>query len=552
MATPQHRFGPGDLVADRYEVVRFLAQGGMADVYEARDRTLGVPLALKVIRPHLAWDERTLRALRREVRLARRVTHRGVCRLFDIGFHQGRGGAQPFLTMELVPGETLAARLRRVGRLSPAQALPIVRQVVDALDAAHAAGIAHRDFKPGNVILAGDRVVVTDFGLARHAESQGDTTRSGLRAGTPAYMAPEQVEGRSPTTATDIYALGVVLHELVTGSKPFPPGAPLEQRLQADPPSPRLLRADLDPAWERVILRCLSRDPHERFGRVAEVAQALDPAVPRGRRRALGLLAVAALALLALPVSRPAERRRAVALLPLRSLSGEPAPAWEQVALAELLPLTLPEGSGLRMAGPGDPADLVLSGSRGEAGGRERLDLRLLDGSGAAVGAWAVEAALGDAASLAAGIAQRLAGRPAAAAVELPPAAARRWAQGLLALRAGLPASAADELSAAAELAPHHPLVHLGLAEACARLGLHTRTAAAARRATEQAVGLSSEPRLLVEARAHELAGLWPRALAAYRELARDHPDDPAHARRLAEALAAAQAGSGPPRTLSR
>src|SRR6266568_4098545 len=223
-AGPRGRAAPltykaGDRVAERYRIVRALGEGGMGEVYEAEDLLLKERLALKTLRGPVADDEATVARFKREIQLARKVTHPNVCRLFDVGIDRRAGGEVAFLTMELLDGETLAARLKRAGPMSTAEALPIVEQVAAALAAAHEAGIIHRDLKCANVILVGSRAVVTDFGLARVvAEGADQVTGDGGIVGSPAYMAPEQVEGgRRLTAAVDIYAFGVVLFEMVTG-----------------------------------------------------------------------------------------------------------------------------------------------------------------------------------------------------------------------------------------------------------------------------------------------------------------------------------------------
>jgi serine/threonine protein kinase len=280
----------GEVVAGRYRVIQLLARGGMGEVYEAEDQELRDPIALKIIRPEIANDERTIRRFRREVQLARRVTHPNVCRCYDVGHHRTDGKPQvTFITMELLKGQTLTERLTQ-GRLAPAEALPLVRQMAAALDAAHRAGIVHRDFKSDNVVLvpSGDpaqpvRVVVTDFGVARAlvgpARRSSSLTAAGMKVGTPAYMAPEQVEGGEPTPRTDLYALGVVLYEMVTGKLPFRGETRAQtamKRLSEPPEPPRVHCPDLDPVWERVILRCLERDTAARFASAPDVVRALD------------------------------------------------------------------------------------------------------------------------------------------------------------------------------------------------------------------------------------------------------------------------------------
>ncbi|HEX2642751.1 MAG TPA: serine/threonine-protein kinase, partial [Thermoanaerobaculia bacterium] len=300
LAPPRRRFGeaafvPGEVIAGRYEVVRFIARGGMGEVYEVEDRELRERVALKTVRSEVARDTIAIERFKREIQLARKVTHPNVCRIFDVAHHRfegpaggwtgGEGESLIFLTMELLPGETLADRIRRDGKMAPEAALPIVRQVAEALHAAHQAGVVHRDLKPGNVLLiegrggpaaAGTpRAVVTDFGLARlegGAESGGGmpalTMTSAGVIGTPAYLAPEQVDGTEITAAVDIYSLGIVLYEMLTGTVPFVGETALMtavKRLREAPPSPRVHTPGLDPRWEAVILRCLERAPAARF-----------------------------------------------------------------------------------------------------------------------------------------------------------------------------------------------------------------------------------------------------------------------------------------------
>ena len=290
-------FEPGDVIAERYRVVRFIAAGGMGEVYEVEDEHLGGRVALKSLRPSLGRDLEAQNRFKREIHLARRVTHANVCRLYDAGIHTLAGGGppRPYLTMELLRGETLDEHLSGHGTLEPEDVTPLLRQMTAALDAAHDAGIVHRDFKSSNVILvpAGDggyRAVVTDFGLARAVVQEGvtlfETLGPGQVQGTAAYMAPEQVESGETGPRTDVYALGVVLFQLVTGSVPFPGRSVLSavvKRLREDPPSPVTLRPDLGERYEAVILRCLERDPDDRFASAGSVLEAWEGRVEVGR-----------------------------------------------------------------------------------------------------------------------------------------------------------------------------------------------------------------------------------------------------------------------------
>jgi tetratricopeptide (TPR) repeat protein/tRNA A-37 threonylcarbamoyl transferase component Bud32 len=286
----------GTVIANRYEIVRLIDHGGMGAVYEANDRSLHQRIALKTIRSERAFEPRAIDRFKREALLARRVTHRNVCRVFDVGHHE----REMFLTMELLDGETLSARIRRDGKLTPAQALPIVEQMVAALDAAHAAGVVHRDFKCSNVMLVEDRVVVTDFGLAHDVMASGHESSTDGFIGSPAYVAPEQVNGRRVSSAADIYSLGVVMFEMVTGKLPWVGATPMAtavMRLHESAPEPRTHVPDLPAAWEQTILCCLEREPDARFATAGEVLASLESGriAKRGRRRTRSLAAVAAL-----------------------------------------------------------------------------------------------------------------------------------------------------------------------------------------------------------------------------------------------------------------
>ncbi|HET9251375.1 MAG TPA: tetratricopeptide repeat protein [Candidatus Eisenbacteria bacterium] len=267
------RFTPGDLVADRYEIRGLIGRGGMGEVYEAWDTGLSIDVALKVLRV-AAETESSYRRLRTEGLLARSVWHPNVCRVFDLARHEDPRGSAWFLTMERLGGDTLAARLR-LGRMPPHVTRELAAQMASALDAAHAAGVVHRDFKPGNVMLVDrdgkERAVVTDFGIARFATNAEGSESDGTLWGTPAYIAPEQLRGEPGGHAADLYAFGVVLYEMVTGTLPF--GSTLEtarRKLDERPRPPRDIVPGLDEAWSQAILRCLEREPRHRFQSAAE------------------------------------------------------------------------------------------------------------------------------------------------------------------------------------------------------------------------------------------------------------------------------------------
>lgn len=271
---PPSEAGRGQLVAGRYELLGLLGEGGMGAVYKARDIKLDELVALKMLRRELIANSDVLERFRREVKLARRVTHRNVARAHDIGEHNG----QPFMTMEFVQGESLARLLSRSGRRPVRQVLEIAQGLCAALAAAHEVGVVHRDLKPDNVLIAeGGRIVVTDFGIARAIGPGIASITHGDIVGTPTYMAPEQAEGLINIDArADIYSLGVILFELFTGRVPFTGSSAFAvalARLSSSPPDPRTL--GVPDAAAALILRCMVRDPNGRFSSVTKVAEAL-------------------------------------------------------------------------------------------------------------------------------------------------------------------------------------------------------------------------------------------------------------------------------------
>src|SRR5580704_14898724 len=279
------RFTPGQMIVGRYRVVAIAGRGGMGEVYRAEDLTLGQLVAIKFLPESLSQDDATLARFHSEVRIARQVSHPNVCRVFDIGDADGT----PFLSMEYVDGEDLASVVRRIGRLSPDKAIEIARQICAGLAAAHERGVVHRDLKPANVMLDGaGKTRITDFGLAGIAASiQG----ADIRAGTPAYMAPEQLAGKEVTARSDIYSLGLILYEILTGKRAFEASTLpelIKLREQGTITNPSTLVRDLDPLIERVILRCLEIDPEKRPASALQVAAALPGGDPLAAALAAG------------------------------------------------------------------------------------------------------------------------------------------------------------------------------------------------------------------------------------------------------------------------
>jgi hypothetical protein len=279
------RFIPGTILASRYRIVGLLGRGGMGEVYRADDLKLAQAVALKFLPENLAGDRNMLARFHKEVRIARQISHPNVCRVFDIGEIEG----QHFLSMEYIDGEDLASLLRRIGRLPSGKAVEIAKQLCAGLAAAHDEGVLHRDLKPANIMIDGrGKTRITDFGLAGLAE---DFHGHEVRAGTPAYMAPEQLAGNEVTTKSDIYSLGLLLYEIFTGRKAFE-AATLEEliklRESSTPPSLSSYVKEVDPLVERIILRCLEREPRDRPATVAQISAALPGGDPLAAAIAAG------------------------------------------------------------------------------------------------------------------------------------------------------------------------------------------------------------------------------------------------------------------------
>ena len=284
-------FAPGQVISGRYRIARFLGRGGMGEVYEAEDVELHERIALKTLRPEIAGDTRNISRFKQEIQLSRKVAHPNVCRVFDLVRHPGDDSSSRItycLTMELLNGETLEARIQREGPMSTQEALPIVEQVSAGLDAAHQAGIVHRDFKPSNIMLVsgvtGPRAVVTDFGLARSSTPPDTSTVTETMTrhvlGTPGYIAPEVLAGATGTMRSDIYALGVAVHRVIAGALPTSPG---------------IGATGVDPKWQRAIQRALDPVPEKRFSSAGEFVEAIRGNAPIQRIPAKPVIVAAAL-----------------------------------------------------------------------------------------------------------------------------------------------------------------------------------------------------------------------------------------------------------------
>lgn len=481
----------GELIGGRYRITRYLGGGGMGNVYAAVDTELGEPLAIKVLRRDLT--DAAIDRFRTEVRLQRRITHKNVARIHDIGDHRG----EKLLTMELVDGESLAARLERLGPVPLGEMRKIAADVLAGLGAAHAAGVIHLDLKPANVLLSRDgRAVIADFGIAR---ASGDV---GVLAGTPAYMAPEQHALVADLDArADLYAFGVMMFELATGRRPYA-GTTLDEYealKHAPPPDPRELSPGVPPAMVAVIQRCLAHDRAARPESAEAVALAVERALRDAGAPGSGLIAV--------PVGADAQVIATVAVLPITAapadayladgLAEDVADALSRTATLRVLPATAVRGltaTGVA-AGAALGVDHIVEGSlrrvaapAPDAGDKLRLAVRLVsvrDG----FQVWAdrrdtVEAellAVGE--ELATGLAAALSSASAARPEEIDPRAVDIYLRARHHLREAWNFPVAEAivlLEEAAAAAPNAPTIVSTLATARVRHWMLTGSAEAA------------------------------------------------------------------------
>lgn len=291
---PADRLQPEQILHDRYRIVRLIGRGGMGEVYEAEDQTEGKLVAVKTVQAKFLGSDKVVARFAREIDLSNRISHPNVLRIYDVfdlppnpTDPERRQSPAPCMVMELLSGETLADRLADGRLVSEEEAEGLLRQVAHALVAAHEARVVHRDLKPDNIFLVPEedgstRVVLTDFGVARpsNASEQDDSfTATDVIVGTPTYMAPEQLELEEAIPASDIYTIGLVVYEMLTGKFPFEGDTAIQvvfKRVQQDPIPPSRFKPDIDEGWEELILSCLARNPDDRMGSAEAMLAFLD------------------------------------------------------------------------------------------------------------------------------------------------------------------------------------------------------------------------------------------------------------------------------------
>jgi len=265
----------GTTIANRYEIIEELGRGGMGNVYRVVDKKINEEMALKLLHPAVAAEEKTIERFKNELKLARKITHKNVCRMYDLN----EEGGTPYITMEYVSGEDLKSMIKMTGQMSVGRAVSISKQICEGLAEAHHLGVVHRDLKSRNVMIDKEgNAKIMDFGIARSLKTRG-ITDDGIMVGTPDYMSPEQVKGEEPDTRSDLYSLGIILFEMVAGKIPFEGDTSLSIALKHKteiPPDPREFNTQISEEFSSVILKCLEKDKDRRYQRAEELASDLD------------------------------------------------------------------------------------------------------------------------------------------------------------------------------------------------------------------------------------------------------------------------------------
>ncbi len=285
--TPQEELTTGSTFAERYQIIEELGRGGMGRVYKVMDTKVKEKVALKLLKPEIAADKKTIERFSNELKFARKIRHKNVCQMFDLNEEKGIH----YITMEYVPGEDLRSMIRMSGQLSIGTAVNIAKQICEGLTEAHKIGVVHRDLKPQNIMIDRDGIArIMDFGIARSIRGKG-ITGAGVMVGTPEYMSPEQVEGKEVDERSDIYSLGVILYEMTTGKVPFEGDTPftigVKHKSEA-PQDPRELNSHIPEDLSRLILKCMEKEKDNRYqssGELQAELELIEKGIPTTERK---------------------------------------------------------------------------------------------------------------------------------------------------------------------------------------------------------------------------------------------------------------------------
>jgi serine/threonine protein kinase/Tfp pilus assembly protein PilF len=381
LETQKVELSRGTLFADRYEIIEELGSGGMGKVYRVEDQNIEEEIALKLIKPAIASDAKTIERFKNELRLARKIRHKNICQMYDMGEWKGTH----FITMEYISGEDLKNFIHRSKQLSIPAAIAIAEEVCEGLREAHSLGVIHRDLKPSNIMIDRDgNARIMDFGIARSIVGKG-ITGSGVMIGTPEYMSPEQAEGKDVNESTDLYSLGVILFEMVTGQLPFEGDTPLSIAVKhktESPPDPQVVNPHISKNLRKFILKCLEKDPKKRCRNAEEMLLDLkkielpEPELPKNAKY---------------------EWKNSIAVLPFKNMSADPEQEYFCEGLSEELINALTQIKDLRVVARtsafsfkdkdidvreiGDKLNVntVLEGSVRKAGNRLRITAQLIN-----------------------------------------------------------------------------------------------------------------------------------------------------------------------------